>query len=412
MSNALAPLRYAGFRRVVLSRLVTNVGNGMAPIALAFAVLDLTGSAADLGLVLAARTLPMVGFLLFGGVFADRLPRHLVIAGGSAASLLSQAVAATLLLTGHAEMWQLVVVEAVNGAAVAFIMPAMTGLTPQLVPSAELQHASAMGGFARNGGRIVGAALGGVLVAAAGPGWGLAVDAATFAVAGLLLLGVTLPPVVRDAGTSVLRELRDGWAEFASRTWLWVVVAAFGGLMAIEGGAWETLGPVIANGTIGRAAWGLVEAGQSIGTIASALLMLRLRFTRPLVAGMVGMAGPALFLLMLAFWPSTVPLVALATLAGLGIGVFAVTWDTAMARHIPTTVLSRVSAYDALGSLVAMPVGQIVAGRLAGWFGATPVVAVGAVAYLMIAAATLLCRDVRRLGEHPEPARVAEPVAP
>lgn len=187
-----APVRSATFRRYLAARVVAVLGNGFATIALSFAVLDLTGSSADLGLVLAARSIPLVLFLLLGGVFADRLPRHLVMVGASLVSFGSQAVAAALTLTGYAQVWQLAVVEAVNGVAVAFIMPAMGGILPQLVPREQVQQASALAGFGQNAGSIAGAAVGGVVVAAVGSGWGLAVDAACFAVSAALLVRLRL----------------------------------------------------------------------------------------------------------------------------------------------------------------------------------------------------------------------------
>ena len=396
------PLRSPAFRRYFGARLITVVGNGFATIALAFAVLDLTGSSADLGLVLAARSIPLVVFLLLGGVFADRLPRHLVMVVASLLSFASQSVAAALVLTGYAQIWQLAVIEAVNGTAVAFILPAMTGVLPQLVPREQVPQAAALGGFARNAGSIAGAALGGVVVAAVGAGWGLAVDAASFAVGALLLIGLRLPAAARVEATTVLRDLRDGWREFSSRTWLWVVVLAFGVINAVEAGAWNTLGPVIADETFGRRVWGLAVSAQSVGLLIAMVLMLRYRPHRPLLVGMAGALGLVPGMAALAVWPAGWPLLlALALAGGVGIGLFEVTWDTSLATHVPLDALSRVSSYDSLGSFVALPVGQVAGGWLGAAFPARAVTGVGAALIAVTIAASLVSRSVRDLPATP-----------
>ncbi|HEY3505497.1 MAG TPA: MFS transporter [Actinocatenispora sp.] len=402
MTGAGSPLRIAAFRWFLAARLVAVVGNAVAPIAVAFAVLDLTGSAADLGLVLAARSVPLVVFLLFGGVVADRVPRHLVIVAASVVSFASQAVAATLLLTGYAQLWQIVAVEAVNGAAFAFTAPAMAGMVPQLVPRDVLQQASALGGFVRNGGAVLGAAFGGILVAALGSGWGVAVDAATFGLGALLLLRVRPPAESGRAdgagpAGSVLRDLRDGWREFASRTWLWVVVLGFSVVNAILAGGWNTLGPVIADDTIGRGPWGLVLSAQSVGLLVAMVVMLRLRFRHPLRVGLIGMCAVVPQLAVLAVYPTPGALAIGALAGGIGGGLFDVAWETALGTHVPLDRLSRVSAYDGLGSVVALPVGQVVGGWLGAEFAPRPLVLAGAVVLAVVLAAVLACRPVRDL---------------
>ena len=404
--DRLAPLRIPAFRRFLAARLVDTLGNAIAPIAVSFAVLDLTGSAGDLGLILAARSVPMVLFLLFGGVFADRLPRHRVMVVANVAGFVTQGAAAVLLLTGTAQVWQLAIAEALNGAAVAFFLPAMTGVTPALVSAPLLQQANAMTGFARYGSQVLGAALGGILVAAVGSGWGVAIDAASFGASAALLAGLRLPAGVRAAGSNVLRELRDGWREFSSRTWLWVVVAGFGVLNAIEAGAWNTLGPVIADRGFGRAGWGFVLAAEAAGTILATLGMLRWRLSRPLLAGMLGMGAALPSLALLGLHPSTAPLVAAALVAGVGVGVFAIAWDTVLGQQVPLDKLSRISAYDALGSLVALPLGQVAAGRLATAFPPATLVLAGTLLYAAVTLAILSSRDVRHLRATDPPDRV------
>ncbi|HTF09113.1 MAG TPA: MFS transporter, partial [Asanoa sp.] len=224
----LAPLRHAPFRFLVAGRTTTMLGNAVAPIALAFAVLDLTGSARDLGLVVGVRSLANVIFILFGGVIADRLPRHLVMVGASVLAGATQAAVAVTVLTSTATIPLLLALSAVNGIAAAVAFPAIAAIVPQTVPSGMLQQANALNRLAFNSAMIAGSSLGGVLVATAGPGWGLAVDAGTFFLAGLLFALVRVPktdqpPVLDRPG--IFAEMRHGWTAFISRTWLWVVVA-------------------------------------------------------------------------------------------------------------------------------------------------------------------------------------------
>jgi MFS family permease len=393
----LAPLRHAPYRYFLGHRFAAMLANAMAPIALAFAVLDLEHSPSALGTVLAARSIPMIVLMLYGGVIADRFPRHVVLVVANAAGFLSQGLAATLMLTGNADIWSLAAIEAVNGAAAAFTLPAMVGLVPHLVPSGQLQQANALNGLARNVTTIGGASIGGAVVGFAGPGWGLASASLLLGLAGLLVSRVAVPPIPASERQSVIRELREGWHEFVSHRWLWLVVLAFGGLLAILEAVWFTLGPVVADETFGRMAWGLILASNSVGVVVGLTVQLRLRTRRLLLAGMIGIAIEAPMLFVLGVHPSAVPLAVAAFVAGIGSSLFAIGWETSLQQHIPHDKLSRVAAYDALGSFVAMPIGQLAAGPLAAVFGVREVIMVGAVAYAAIAVATLLDRSVRTL---------------
>ncbi|MFY1584046.1 MFS transporter [Micromonospora sp. WMMD734] len=224
----LAPLRYAAFRRLAVGRLVNMVGNAVAPVALAFAVLDLTGSVRDLGLVVGARSLMNVLFVLFGGVLADRVPRRLVLVGSNLLGAVTQAAVAALVLTGTATIPLLLALGAANGVVSALAQPASAAATPQTVPAELIQPANAIIRLGMNAGMIGGTALGGLLVAMVGPGWGLAVDAVTFAVAAVAFAGVRVPAARGAAArTGVVADLREGWTEFVARTWVWVVVLGF-----------------------------------------------------------------------------------------------------------------------------------------------------------------------------------------
>jgi len=397
------PLRERPFRLLFLGRTTSFIGNAFANVALAFAVLELTGSKADLGYVLAARALPQVVFLLVGGIWADRLPRHHVMVGSNLVSGLSQAAIAALLLLGHAQIWQLMALGAVNGLSSAFFFPAAVGIVPQTVPRSMLQSANALLRLGTNASFIGGAALGGLIVAATSPGVGLACDAASYLLAALFLGLIRLPPGLRMEGSNFLGELAEGWREFISRPWLWVIVAQFGFVNAIEQGSENVLGPVISKEHFGgAAAWGLILTVQSLGLLAGGLLMLRFRPRRILQAATLGMLLTIPFLLALAVPLPLVGVVAAAGLAGIGMEIFGILWDTAMQQEIPQEKLSRVSSYDALGSFVLIPLGLAAAGPIAEAIGTRPTILGAAAISLTTTLAVLLVRDVRTISRREE----------
>ncbi len=385
------------FQLLVTGRGISFLGNGLAHIAVAFAVLDLTGSATDLGIVLAARSTPQVLFLLFGGVLADRLPRARVVVVASVVSGASQAVAAVLVLHGDATVASLAAIEAINGAASAFVFPASSGLIPQTVPAAALQQANVVLRLVSTSAMIGGPSAGGVLVAAVGPGWGLAVYAATFLVSALCFAFIKVDPTQRLAQSRVWVELREGWDAFRTRTWLWVIVLAFGLINAAHAAGWSTLGPVIADDTFGRKGWGFVLAAETAGMFLAGLVLLRVRFRRPLFVGMLGVLAWSPLLLFLAAEPRFALLFGISLAAGAGVELFGLGWDLSMQQHVPAHLLSRVYSYDALGSFVAIPIGQLLAGPLANAVGVNDAVTICGVAIVAAGVASLLVPSVRNL---------------
>ncbi len=398
--DALTPLRDRQFAWYYAGRFVSTMGSVIAPIALVFAVLDLTGSATAIGIVIAARSLPQVAFLLVGGVVSDRFSRSLVMQLSHLLSALTQGAVAALLLTGTAELWMVVVLEAINGTVSAFTFPAIQGVVPQVVPKTHLQQANALLSFSRNILTVLGPTIGALLVVTTGSGWAVAIDAVTWAIAAAFMARVRLP---RPGGRlttqtpSMWRELVEGWAAFTSLTWVWVVVAAFGVLNAIQVGALSTLGPVIATESLGKAQWGWILSAFAAGTLAMTVVLLWWRLDRPVLAGMLGMTLVAAPILMLGVHPAVVPLLLLFFVAGAGEEVFSIGWQTAYHEHVPAHLLARVASYDALGSFVAIPVGAVVFGPLAEAFGARDVLVVAAVVYLVVALSTLLSASVRNL---------------
>jgi MFS family permease len=244
---------------------------------------------------------------------------------------------------------------------------------------------------------MLGPSVAGLLVVTVGPGWAIGIDACTYAVAAACMGMLALPAYVRENASTMLTDLREGWTEFIAREWVWVVVAAFGLMNAIWAGAWVTLGPTIAKDTIGERGWGLVLSAQAVGFVLMSLVLLKLTLRYPIRAGMACMVLGAAPMLALGLAPELALLVVGATISGACMEVFSVGWSTALHQHVPEEVMSRVFSYDALGSFVAIPVGQLLAGPLAHLLGTRAVVVGGAVLYALIGASTLLSRSVRDL---------------
>jgi MFS family permease len=398
LAGRLGPLAERQFRLLFAGRTVSLFGNAIAGIALAFAVLDLTGSKSDLGFVLAARAVPQVLFLLVGGIWADRLQRNHVMVASNLLSGASQAMLAALLLTGSAQLWMLIALAAANGVSSAFFFPASTGIVPQTVPASMLQSANALLRLGLNASYIVGAAIGGVLVAATSPGAAMAVDAATFLLGALLIGLMSLPAGLHMEGSHFLAELAEGWREFASRTWLWAIVLQFSVVNAASVGAMQVLGPTIAKQSLGGAAgWGLILTCQSAGLVLGGLLQLRLRPRRLLLVATFGVLLATPVLVALAVPLTLAAVAACAVLAGIGIETFGINWDTAMQQEVPGEKLSRVSSYDALGSWVLIPLGLALAGPVSDVLGTSTTLYAVAVLNVGAALAVLGVGDVRTL---------------
>jgi MFS family permease len=412
----LGPLHERPFRALYLAHAVSVLGDGLAPVALAFAVLDLTGSASDLGLVMLARLVPMVLLFLAGGVWADRLPRHRVMVGSHLVCFASQGLTAALLLGGVATLRSLVVLQALGGAAIAFHRPASNGLVPRLVPAAQLQQANALMWMAISVGGVLGPVAAGLLVTGVGAGWAIAGDALTFLLAAVLLLrlgGYDLGLV--GARSSFWRDLADGWGEVRRRTWLWSCIAYFALFQLVYLPCLAVLGPLVAKRSLGGAeAWAEIVAGFGVGAVLGNLLAIRIRVRRPLVAQNLLMFGAVPSLLLLAVTAPAPAIAATEVLSGTVIGLGGALWETTLQRHVPAESLSRVASYDWMGSTALRPVGLAVVGPVAVLLGTgTTLVAAAAV---VVAGALLVASlpDVRRIrGAAREPeAEQAQPPVP
>ena len=395
----LEVLRERDFRRVFGAQVVSLFGDGIIPVALAFAVLDLTGSATDLGLVLAARVVPLVGCLLVGGVAADRLSRRRVMITADVVRLVSQALLGVLLVTGEAQLWQLIVLQAVLGAATGFFNPASTGLLPMVVSPERLQEANALRGLALAAGAVAGPVVAGVLVATIGAGEALLADAATFAVSALLLSQARVTEVDAAGGErpSYLHDLRAGWREVTSRTWVWTVILG-ASVANMLGASFLVLGPVVARSDLGGAgAWAAIVAAGGIGQLAGAAAALHIRPRRPLLVAVLVVLLSVVPTLLLALPASTAVIAIAAVFGGAGGMLFNTLWETTLQQNVPLDVLSRVSAYDWFGSLTLAPIGLAIVGPLSDEIGVSTTLWVTGALDIVFISALLLVRDVRTI---------------
>jgi MFS family permease len=403
----LRVLRFRDFRYLFLGQSASVIGDRVVVVALALYVTRRTGSAADLGAVLAAQSLPLVALLLLGGVLADRLARQRIMLAADFARGALHALVAALILAGSLQIWELVVIEACFGAAQAFFQPAYTGLIPQTVPEALIQDAQALTASTQNLAFLLGPALATALVLGLGAGVAFALDAGSFAVSAGLLLRVRarargVPASERAQGErarSLLASLRGGFGEVRSRPWVWVTIAVFTGAVLCVYAPWYSLAPLLARrGYGGVGFFGVLETCAGAGAVAGALAGLRWRPRRPLRAAFLMIGIWPLQSLLFALLAPEALLVCVALVLGFGMSLFGIWWETALASHIPPRALSRVSAYDWMGSLALLPLGYLVAGPLADALGLRQVLGAGAVIGLLLLAAGLVPRSTRTLG--------------
>ncbi|MBO3749382.1 MFS transporter [Streptosporangiaceae bacterium NEAU-GS5] len=391
-----AVLRERDFRWFFIGSAASIIGDYMAPVAIVFAVLEI-GGAGDVGLVLAARIVPLIAFMLVGGVIADRLPRKAVMIGADLVRAAGQGLLAYLLLSGNAQVWELAALQVAHGTASAMFTPAITGLVQQTVPAARLQEANSLRGLAGSAGSVAGPAVAGALVAFAGPGWAVAIDAAGFAVSAYCL--GRLPSRVVGASPwsfhGMLSDLRDGWREFVARRWVWTIVAV-ASLMNMFQAAYTVLGPVEAvNRLGGPAVWGLVLACGGAGAMLGGLITLWLRPYRPLRAAVLAVTLFPAPILALALGLPAFGVAAAALAGGCGLIVFNTLWETTLQQSIPQDRLSRVSAYEWFGSYACNPIGLLLVPAVSARAGHQAVLWASGTAMVALAASLFLVPEVR-----------------
>ena len=399
--QSLGALGERPFRLLWLGQTTSRLGDALTGVALAFAVLDIGGSASALGVVLASFVGARAAFILVGGVWADRLPRRLVMLTCDGVRAVVQGTVAIALLTDAMEVWMFVVAATIAGAATAFFGPASTGLVPETISPARLQQANALLSFSQSATEVLGPALAGLLVAATSPGWVFAVDAASYAVSAVFLALLPLVPRELPARSRFLSDLGDGMREAWSRGWMRAgfLLPAVGNLGIAP---FVVLGPVVAKEELGgAAAWGAILTGGAIGGLLAGLVGLRFKPSRPILAAFalwtLG-ALPALALL------PPAPALVIAVANGLfifGVVLGNVLYETVVQREIPAERLSRVSSFDWAISIVVMPIGLALAGPVADAIGTDATLVAGAVLIVVSAGSGMAVPSVRALRAAP-----------
>ena len=392
--------QYKDFRWLWLGQSLSSIGDQMIVIVIALFVVDQTGSSRDLGIVLAAQTAPLVLLVLVGGVWADRLPRQRIMIASDLARFAVQATVATLVFAGDVPIWLLATLAACFGAAEAFFRPAYTGLIPQTVPEELIQPAQALTHASHNIARFVGPALATVLSLGAGFGWAYAFDAATFLVsAGLLVLvRARSRGVVAVERRSMRAELGEGFREVRSRSWVWATLLS--ALVVVGAGIapFAAVGAVVARDEYGSTAvFGWLQVAAGVGTILGALVGIRWRPARPMLAATLLVStwpvGIGLFALGVSLWV----LLPVMVFNGIAFTLFIIWWETALAERVPPAALSRVSSYDWMVSLALLPVGYLVAGILADHFEPASVLLGGCIIAAVAGPMALLSSELRGL---------------
>jgi MFS family permease len=400
------PLRGKDFRILFAAECVSVLGDALWPVALAFAVLDLTGSASDLGLVLLANLVPRIVFMLIGGVWADRITPQRMMVASHFARFVTQGAQGYLLVSGHATIGTLVALQVARGTGSAFYRPAATGVVPRLVPREELQSANALLWLAANASSFLGPAIAGVLVATVGPGWAILGDSASFLVAALLL--ATLPreePSAAAEQKSFWQDLIEGWDAVRSRTWVWASICYFSAFQLVYLSSFSVLGPVVSKSSLGGApAWAAISASGAAGAVIGSLVAYRVRPHRPLVTafGLAGF-GTVPSLVLLAFATPTASICAAEVFAGIAIGLSSALWETSLQRGVPTESLSRVASYDTMGSIALRPIGLALVGPLVMYAGARGTLLGSAAIVVAATGAILAVPAIRRIRDGEEP---------
>jgi len=396
----IAPLRVRDFRVAIASLAISVFGDGLTTVAVAFAVLDTTGSVSDLGFVLSAGVVAQAGLLLVGGAIADRFQRNKVMAFAQLASGACQGTLACLLLIGQARLWAMMAAYAGLGCAQAMFRPATTGLVQELVAASDLPAANGLLSIAQSGAFILGPALGGVVVAVGKPGIAIAIDAATFVVSAVMLLRLnTTRRRSATGGSSLLGDLREGWAVVRSRDWVSGSIVLFGVFQFAVLGGLGVLGPLLARSRLGGpGVWGAMLSAAAVGALAGGALALRWRPRRLLVAADVSVLGVVPVLVALSLAAPKAWEIGAMLLYGCATSYADALWMSAIQANIPADKISRVSSYDWLGSTALYPLGLAVAGPVAALIGASSELRAIAVVMVLGVAVLLSVPSVRRVG--------------
>ncbi|MFM8897781.1 MAG: MFS transporter [Actinomycetota bacterium] len=386
-------------RRLVISRFVSNLGNGLAPVAVAFGVLELpNGDGKSLSLVMASTSLALVLFSLLGGVIGDRFPRAWVVGGADVLLAILVIANGIAFITGNGSVILFTVVGFFSGVLNAIWYPAMSALTSDLAEPEILQDSNAATMLSGNIALILGTAVAGIIVATIGPGWAIIIDGVTFLIAGLLVYSMrsATPVVERSETSSTIHEIKTGWREFSSRRWVFLVVISFSFVVSMERAVYSVLGPLVADEKLGGPKpWSVILATWAIGSVVGVLFAAKVRPRYPIRVAIITQFPLFLWFFSLANTTNVYLIAIFSFFVGIAFDFFYVLWVTTLQQHIPKESLSKVMSYDVLGSLALAPIGIAVAGPIAELYGTSPVLNVISFAFIVCMAAPLLSREVR-----------------
>lgn len=406
MANELNELLgYSPFRKLLAARLISNFGNGLAPIALAFGVLDLPGATpGTLSIVMFSQMFPLVLFMLFGGVIADRYPKALLVGGSDAVLSLFVITNGIMFLTDSATVTSLVTIALITGFLHAMWWPAMSALPTEIVEERQLQSANSAVGISANITYVLGTVTGGIIVAAIGSGWAIIIDGVSFLIAGCLVLQLRSFGKRRETTESsptVFQDLRHGWKEFSSRSWVVAVVLGYTIIAMLMESVFTVIGPTHAKEHLGGPKpWSWILASMTVGMLIAVIVTLKVKPKRPIFVGLISQIFIGLWWLALGY-SSFIPLLMLTGMGtGFAMDFFMVLWQTSLQTKIPRESLSRVSSYDAFGSLALAPVGIIVSGPLVMHFGTVTVLRSFVVIFFVVLFAIMLVPSVRSLASN------------
>lgn len=390
------------FRLLFAGQTLSVVGDRVTFVALPFAVLSAGGGAAEVGAVVAATTIPFLLFSLAAGVVADRLDRRALMVLSDAVRLVCQVVAGLLLISGAAEWWHLAVIGLAYGTADAFFQPALYGLLPEIVPPGRLQAANALRGLVDSTALVAGPALAGVLVVGLGPGGALLADAGTFAasIACLAAMRRTAGPrePVPDAPAGFLADLREGWREVRSRSW---VLAMLGGLAAYHAVVLPSvyaLGPVLAEEELdGAASWAIITAAFGAGAVAGQVLLMHWRPRRAVRASAACLLVASCQAAIIGSGLPVAAIAALEAVTAVCVTAYFTLWETSIQEHIPARSVSRVGSYDLFVATGLLPLGTVVAGPVSEAVGLQETLIGMSVVGVLVAACVFSVPSVRQL---------------
>ena len=398
----LRALRIRSFALLWSGQAISRLGDNLYRIALSWWVLEKTGSAAAMGAVAVFSLVPMLLFLLVGGVVVDRLPRFRIMLAADLVNTFVVGLVAVLAMTDRLEVWHIYAVSVVFGLAEAFFYPAYSASLPQIVPPDALPSANSLTSLTWQLSGILGPSLGALIVALGGTAAAFGLDSLSFLVSAVFLFPLRriMAPAPDEVRRSPVADVREGLATVLASPFLWVSILVFAFINVTEAGPRNIALPFLIHDRLGLdvGALGLVGSAFSVGSVTGAILLGRLRRIRRrglLAYGATALGG--LMVIFIGLAPGLAPLIAVAVIHGVTFSTINLVWTTTLQQMVPPEKLGRVSSIDALGSFVLMPAGFALAGLLTDSIGPSRVFVLGGAATIAMALLAMLHPGVRGL---------------